>query len=227
MPSLSYAALGLLLAVSLALGACGPPEPRTATAGGESVESPQPAAPLPAVAGALRPLRLHSAAARDHVVIERGPGTVRIQLLDAGARFVVSGHERGNLRRYEDEERRPMAKARKAGGAIFVVSPQDALLFRIVVNDRGARIGVGPADPEPFVLSRRQADHLLVRRGARPLGRVVLDRGRVKVRGPGGHILLVGRDDRLRACYGVLLLADIPAEHRAVILAEVLRAEEE
>jgi hypothetical protein len=179
--------------------------------------------PPPPVGAVL--LRVETPTARRQVVVTSGPYGMEVDLADSGGRLLVRGYPRGNHRRYE-EDGRPLAKARTLGSSILVTSPQDAYLYQVSMPGRQVRIGVGRADSRPYVLALSRRGQVLVRRGDQRLGRAVLERGRVKVRGADGAVRYVARDSRLRPLYGVLLLAEVPAAHRAVLLAELLRAEQ-
>jgi hypothetical protein len=209
--------------LALSLSGCGPPGPDR-----QADQEPGAGAGSNRVEGPRQVFRVHTPAARNQVILVVGADRVRVTLAgegEGGGPLAVFGYAWGSYRRYEAPGSRPIAKARTSGSSIVLASPQDEVLWRITRRGRRLRIGAGRHDPEPFIIARASEHRLLVRRGGEVLGRVQFEGGRLKIRNARGEVLFVARGARLEPFYGVLLLTEIPADHRAVLLAEVARWE--
>jgi hypothetical protein len=219
--------------------------------GGDRREAPRaaarvsPAEPPHAARPLSRVLRIHTPEKRAAVVLMPGPGSVRVEIAGAGGPLAVEGYEFGRDWRYEGPGNRPLAKARTDGTVVRVSSPKGAPLWRIVASRHRIRLTRGHGDPRPYLLlragggpaggdagsplgrereaGRAERGQIVVRQGGELRGRVVFAGGRLRVRDGRGEVRFFARDDRLRPCYAILLLDEIPVEERAVLLAEMAR----
>jgi hypothetical protein len=210
-----------LVAGILFLGACqqaSPPSPAASTA-----SSAPPAASAPAKNAAAETVAIKAADGSSAVEVTTGGGSMVLVVTDNGRATEIRPAEKGGARTYQlasgAVEVKPSDsgfKLRRAGGA---------LLWKVKIDDDKIKVSNNEENRDPWVLKTKYVDKakILDPREAE-IGEVKFydDRAKAKVKNGAGADLFESDTKRHTAAIGVLMMKDVPREHQAVIVAELL-----
>jgi hypothetical protein len=223
----------LLLVVLALAGACRGSEPAIA----------QGSAPTADRAGTARPAAdatrtpLVERAREGTIAIEAADGSRSLGLVHRGRDVEVAIHAASSTRTLVGEEK-DTGKRKYAGrgGAVeFEVRPSDAgfklrtpsaaLLWKVKIDDDKIKVSDNEDNRRPWVLKTGYDDKVKVLDpGGVEIGEVRFHRDRqvVTVRDAAGRERFTSHTARYSAAFGVLLMRDLPPDHQAIVMAELI-----
>jgi len=139
-------------------------------------------------------------------------GTVRGKTNDKGKRH------------YEAEDNRTIAEIKADADSFKLKGADGRLLWKIKFVDSKIKIANTEEMNNAFVLKPGETDRIKVLREETEIGKVKFyrERGKVKVENPADVAQYESNTNLFSGAYGVLLMNDIPAAERLIIMTELL-----
>lgn len=157
-------------------------------------------------------------------VSEQG-GTVTITFTENGAPQELYGELRDNGKRKYALDDGPVLYEIKPGddGGFKLRNPDGSLRWKVKVYPDKVKISDNEENRNPYELKAR-ADHRVkvLAPGGRELGNVRYAAEKIDVETADGKVIFSKRSPAPAGAYGVLLLEDIPARERYILVAELL-----
>lgn len=98
--------------------------------------------------------------------------------------------------------------------------PDGTLLWKIKVKENKVKISDNAENENPYEIKKKEGRYK-VKRMDKEYGKVTFDGNQVKIKSEKGTYKLESNTDSY--AYGVLVIDEIPAEHRMIIIAELLK----
>jgi hypothetical protein len=127
-------------------------------------------------------------------------------------------------RRYEAEDNQTIAEIKADADSFKLKAADGRLLWKIKFVDSKVKIASNEEMNNAFVLKPGETDRIKVLREETEIGKVKFyrERGKVKVENPADAAQYESNTNLFSGAYGVLLMNDIPAAERLIILTELL-----
>jgi len=214
-----------LIGVCLLLPACGREE--NAPIFGESSQPAQAAVPETSGAAAeAEKIKIKTPDELTVVVFKPRGEEVKIEFQEDGRERVLRGKLKESGKRKYDEEGGGLVAEVKPGESGFKVrTPGGELLWKVKLSAEKIKISDNEENRNPFVLRLSGEDRVkILLNDSTDVGRVKFyrDRGKVKIKDPADTTLYESNTERYSAMYGVLLMPEIPAAERYIVMAELL-----
>jgi hypothetical protein len=213
-------ALPCLLLCALLPAACG---------GGSSGRAPAPAvnSSSPPAGDAATAGKIKFKTPDEQTVVEFKPqgDAFKIEFSNGGqAQVLRSALSDKGKRKYELEGGALVAEVKPGDDGFKVRTTDGRLLWKVKTAADKIKISDNEENLNPFELVRKEDDRVKIKRNETELGEVKFyrDRQKVKVKDAGERELFDANTDNYSAAYGVLLLEQIPAQERYIIMAELL-----
>ncbi len=206
-------AVAMLMAL-VAITGCSKPEPSGAVEQAPSANQPQLGS---------RPIQVRSAENQLAITLLPDKNGLGAEYEQAGARVSLEARNKGERRLYT-KDGLAFAEARTRGNTTKITSPSGVTLWVLKQAGRRLRVARGDAEASPVIIARPSPDRLRVMRDESELGRVTHDasHSRTKVREPEGRVVFDCIAPGFSSMYGVLLMPDLSADDRAVLMSEIL-----
>jgi hypothetical protein len=177
-----------------------------------------------------------NAASKDKIKIKTPDEETVVEFSNTGGEpqieFSVNGQKQilraenkdSSKRKYENDARQILAEVKADSDSFKVRAPDGKLLWKVKFNDDKIKISNNEEMTSPFALKPGEQDRVKVLREETEIGKVKFyrDRGKVKVDKPDETTLFESNTNAFSAFYGVLLMNEIPAMERYIIMAELL-----
>ncbi|HEX8072309.1 MAG TPA: hypothetical protein VF546_20355 [Pyrinomonadaceae bacterium] len=163
----------------------------------------------------------------DQTVVEFKPqgDAFKIEFSDGGqAKVLRSALNDKGKRKYELEGGGQVAEVKPGDDGFKVRTTDGRLLWKVKTAADKIKISDNEENQNPYELVRKEDDRVKIKRNEAELGEVKFyrDRQKVKVKDAAERELFDANTDNYSAAYGVLLLEQIPAQERYIIMAELL-----
>jgi hypothetical protein len=163
----------------------------------------------------------------EQVVVEfsNPGGSPQIEFSVNGQNQILRGKSKDSIKRkYENEAGQILAEVKTDSDSFKVRTPDGRLLWKVKFNDDKIKISNNEEMTSPFALKAGEQDRVKVLREETEIGKVKFyrDRGKVKVDKPDETTLFESNTNTFSGFYGVILMNEIPAMERYIIMAELL-----
>ncbi|OJJ22541.1 hypothetical protein BKI52_07620 [marine bacterium AO1-C] len=98
--------------------------------------------------------------------------------------------------------------------------PDGTLLWKIKVKENKVKVSDNAENQNPYEIKKKEGRYK-IKRMEKEYGKVTFDGNQVKIKSESGTYKLESNTDSY--AYGVLVIDEIPAEHRMIIIAELLK----
>jgi hypothetical protein len=152
-------------------------------------------------------------------------GEPQIEFSVNGQKQTLRGENKDSgKRKYENDARQILAEVKADSDSFKVRTSDGKLLWKVKFNDDKIKISNNEEMTNPFALKAGEQDRVKVLREETEIGKVKFyrDRGKVKVDKLDETTLFESNTNTFAAFYGVLLMDEIPARERYIIMAELL-----
>jgi len=154
------------------------------------------------------------------VVVLHLEGDPRIEM---GGQALRS-ERKGDKRKYYLEGGGQVAEVKYKDDSFKVRTPSADLLWKIKLYDDKVKISDNEENLNPYTLRPREDDRVKVKLDPDDIGQINFyrDESRIKVKDATDAERFASHTDRYSAAYGVLLMDNIPAQEKYIIMAELM-----
>jgi hypothetical protein len=179
---------------------------------------------------------VNTAASKDKIKIKTPDEQTVVEFSDTGGEpqieFSVNGQKQilrgkskdSSKRKYENDASQILAEVKTDSDSFKIRTPDGKLLWKVKFNDDKIKISNNEEMASPFALKAGEQDRVKVLREETEIGKVKFyrDRGKVKIDNPNETTLFESNTNTFLAFYGLMLISEIPAMERYIIMAELL-----
>ena len=137
-----------------------------------------------------------------------------------GNKLITGRLSKNDKTKYYDPAGDVIAEIKYKETSFKLRKPDGTLLWKVNINDNKIKVSDNPENKDPYEVKKKEGVYK-VKRHNEELGKVTFDGNNVKVKTPEGSFKLVSNNDSY--AFGVLAMKKVPAEHRLIIMAELLK----
>lgn len=136
-------------------------------------------------------------------------------------RQAITGRlSKNNKTKYYDPAGDVIAEIKYKETGFKLRKPDGTLLWKIKVKDNKIKISDNAENKNPYEIKKKEGKYK-IKKTEEELGQVTFDGNNVKVKATNGTFKLISNQDSY--AFGVLAIKEIPARHRMIIMAELLK----
>jgi hypothetical protein len=181
----------------------------------------------------------NTAASKDKIKIKTPHEQTVVEFSDTGGEpqieFSINGQKQilqgkskdSSKRKYENDANQILAEVKTDSDSFKIRTPDGKLLWKVKFNDDKIKISNNEEMTNPFALKAGEQDRVKVFREETEIGKVKFyrDKGKVKIDSPNETTLFESNTNTFLSFYGWMLISEIPAMERYIIMAELLARE--
>lgn len=137
-----------------------------------------------------------------------------------GNKLITGRLSKNDKTKYYDPDGDVIAEIKYKETSFKLRKPDGTLLWKVKIKDNKIKISDNPENKNPYEVKKKEGVYK-VKRHNEELAKVTFDGNNVKVKTSEGSFKLISNHDSY--AFGVLAIKEIPAEHRLIIMAELLK----
>ncbi|EAY24431.1 hypothetical protein M23134_06285 [Microscilla marina ATCC 23134] len=140
--------------------------------------------------------------------------------ISLGNKAITGRLSKNDKTKYYDPAGDVIAEIKYKETSFKLRKPDGTLLWKVKIKDNKIKISDNAENEHPYEVKKKEGTYKIKRHNDE-LGKVTFDGNNVKVKTSEGTFKMVSNSDSY--AFGVLAIKEIPAEHRLIIMAELLK----